>query len=411
MNSGFIKMLCRMTALGACLSSSVCAFDVDDTSNAVFDLYYFTNGESGVFGTLKGDGFDQYKLTGGTVADASTYYWSTELKQAMVNAVNTWTTAIATPYDTTNNARKLRIGFFLDDGSTGGVMKTSMAGYAATQTVASNSDPKYGSTANLYSVAEWAWRENNETANYNPTWASGYYHWETNILSSGESNIDIAIVLNPVITSISTGPNGEIQYVKTARTAEEMQNIATHEIGHGMGMDSQMYTQKYDEQTAQNVAVLSGNVSTWDTLLMLDGEHIVTVDEKGNVLATYATLEALHAAGWECAPGKDPSDSGSYTGTEIQYDPDRQLSLEGKVGVHIDAYSMEGDTMEHLSYGDGKNVLGPGGTANSSFSESDLLALELLGWSINRSTTIPEPTTATLSLLALCALAARRRRK
>ena len=63
-----------------------------------------------------------------------------------------------------------------------------------------------------------------------------------------------------------------------------------------------------------------------------------------------------------------------------------------------------------VTYGDGKNVLGPGGTANSTFSESDLRALELLGWSVNREVTIPEPTTATLSLLALAGLAARRRR-
>ena len=417
MNGGFVKKVCRLTALGACMGSNLCALEVDDTSNMVFDLYFFGNGESGVFGTLTGDSVsDAAKKTSGTVADSNTYYWSNELKQAMVNAVNTWTTAIATPYDTESNARKLRIGFFLDDGSAvGGVMNISMAGYAATQIVVSNSDPQYGSTANIYSVAEWAWRENNETANYNPSWGGGY-HWETNVLSSGENNIDIAIVLNPVVTTFNYGQNGEfLGMVKTARTAEQLQNIATHEIGHGMGMDSQLYTQKYNSETGTYEAMLSGNVSTWDTLLTLNGEHIVTVDENGNVDARYATLSALQAAGWECEPGKDPTDPNSYSMNEIQYDPARKLSLEGEVGVHIAATMLEGDTMEHVAYGDGLNVLGPGGTANSTFTESDLRTLELLGWSVNRNSNltpvVPEPTTATLSLLALAGLAARRRRR
>ena len=413
MNSGFVTKVCCAAALGTCMGGHLYALEVDATGNAVFDLYFFGNGEYGVFGTLTGDDqLDQAKKTGGTVANSSAHYWNAERKQAMLNAVNTWTTAITTPYDTESNARKLRIGFFLDDGSTvGGVMNVSMAGYAATQTVISNSDPQYGSTANIYSVAEWAWRENNETANYNPSWGGGY-HWETNVLNAGANNIDIAIVLNPVITTFNYGQNGEfLGMVKIDRTAAELQNIATHEIGHGMGMDSRLYTQRYNAATGTYEAQLSGYVSTWDTLVTLDGEHIVTVDANGNLEAKYATLSELQAAGWECAPGKDPTDPNSYTMNEIQYDPARRLSLEGEVGVHIAATMLEGDTLEHLSYGDGTNVLGPGGTANSTFTENDLRALELMGWSVNRNTTIPEPTTATLSLLALAALAARRRRR
>ena len=413
MNSGFVTKVFCAAALGTCMGGHLYALEVDATGNAVFDLYFFGNGEYGVFGTLTGeDQLDQAKKTGGNVANSSAHYWNAERKQAMLNAVNTWTTAITTPYDTESNARKLRIGFFLDDGSTvGGVMNVSMAGYAATQTVISNSDPQYGSTANIYSVAEWAWRENNETANYNPSWGGGF-HWETNVLNAGANNIDIAIVLNPVITTYNYGQNDEfLGMVKIDRTAAELQNIATHEIGHGMGMDSRLYTQRYNAATGTYEAQLSGYVSTWDTLVTLDGEHIVTVDANGNLEAKYATLSELQAAGWECAPGKDPTDPNSYTMNEIQYDPARRLSLEGEVGVHIAATMLEGDTLEHLSYGDGTNVLGPGGTANSTFTENDLRALELMGWSVNRTTTVPEPTTATLSLLALAALAARRRRR
>jgi len=175
-----------------------------------------------------------------------------------------------------------------------------------------------------------------------------------------------------------------------------------------MGMDSLLYTQRYDSTTGTSSAELSGYVSTWDSLVTLNGEHIVAVQD-GIIDAQYASLEALQAAGWE-QPGTD-----GYTWDEIQYDSDRRLSLEGEIGVHISQLMLEGDTLEHISHGDGKNVLGPGGTANSTFSDSDLRALELLGWDIRRTDSfaiqsIPEPTSATLTLLGLAGLALRRRR-
>ncbi|MBR5876564.1 MAG: hypothetical protein IKZ10_06965 [Akkermansia sp.] len=411
MNGYLGTMVRRFAAIGACVGSTLSALEVDNQSNEVFDLYFFGNDEAGVFGTLSGvEAIDAAKMTTGHVADSATYYWSNELKQAMVNAVNTWTQAISTPYDTESNSRKLRIGFFLDDASgNNSIMSVSMAGYAATQTVVSNSDPQYGSTANIYSVAEWAWRENNETANYNPSWAG--YHWEVNVLTSGTNNIDIAIVLNPIVTSFIYGQNDTLMGVETrARTEQELQNIATHEIAHGMGVDSRLYTQRYNEATSQSEAVLSDYVSTWDTLITLNGEHIVTLNANGEYETPYTTLSALQDAAWECTPGKNPTDPASYTGTEIQYDPNRKLSLEGEVGVHVAATMLEGDTLEHISHGDGKNVLGPGGTANATFTEADLRTLELLGWSVRRTAVIPEPSTATLSLLALAALVARRRR-
>ncbi len=392
-----------------CAGATAAALEIDNTGNDVFDLYFFGNGEAGLFGTSTGVSWsDEARQTKGQVADSSTYYWNQELKQAMLNAVNTWTTAIATPYDTEKHARKLRIGFFLDDASTpGGVMHTSMAGYAGTQTVTTRFEPEYGTGVNIYSVAEWAWRDNRETACYSPDWVMEGAYWEENILSTETNSIDIAIVLNPLITYSGTDAQNQYYYYKTPRSVQELQNIATHEIGHGMGMDSQLYTQRYDS-SGNSVSSLSGLVSTWDSLITLEGEHIVTVQD-GVIDAKYASLDDLQAAGWECEEGKDPTKSESYTGNELQYDPDRQLSLEGELGVHISALMVSGDTLEHLSYEDGYNVLGPGGTANSTFSSGDLRALELLGWNI-RSNSIPEPTSAALALLGLAGLAMRRRR-
>ncbi|MDO4410271.1 MAG: hypothetical protein Q4C05_03185 [Akkermansia sp.] len=135
---------------------------------------------------------------------------------------------------------------------------------------------------------------------------------------------------------------------------------------------------------------------------MLDGQNIVTVQD-GEINAQYGTLQDLHAAGWECNVD-DPTNPENYTGNEIQYDPDRRFSLNGEVGVHIAAIPLEGDMLEHLSYDDGTNVLGPGGTENSVFSENDLRALEMLGWSVNRDS-VPEPTSGVLIMLSLMGLA------
>ena len=289
-----------------------------------------------------------------------------------------------------------------------------MAGYATTQTVTTNFEAEYGANANIYSVAEWAWRENNVTSYYNPDWVMDGAYWETNILPDGENCIDIAIVLNPTVTSSGFDASGQYYFNKTARSVQEMQNVATHELGHGMGVDSRMYTQR----TVNNIsmAVISGSISTWDSLITLNGEYII-IAENGEIVATYATLAELQAAGWECGEGLDPTDPKSYTGSEIQYDPARKLSLGGELGIHIAATMLEGDTLEHLAYGDGTNVFGPGGTANSTFSENDLRALEMLGWSVNRAGSIspsahmiPEPGTGICSLIGLIAFSFRRRR-
>ena len=396
MNGRLSTIVRKVVTLGLGLGTIASALEVDTQSNEVFDLYYFANGEVGQFGTYD---YITANQTTGVVQDSSTYYWNDSLKQAMVNAVNTWTNAIATPYDTDNHARKLRIGFFLDDGS-GALMDSDMAGYATYQKVTTNFAPEYGSQANIYSVAEWAWRDNNVTSYYAPPAGMSDYYWEYNLLPSGTNNIDIAIVLNPVSLVFEYDAQGNlISFGRFDRSVEELQNVATHELGHGLGMDSWLY-----EQVSSGTA-LSGYVSTWDSLLTLDGQYIVTV-ENGVIEAKYQTLEELQAAGWEPIPDNEAD----RTWTEIQYDPDRRLSLDGEVGVHISAIQLEGDTLEHLSYEDGLNVLGPGGTANGTFSQTDLLAMQKLGWDI-RPDLLPEPTTTTLSLLALAGLAVRRRRQ
>ncbi len=64
----------------------------------------------------------------------------------MRNEVNTWTTAIATPYDYEKHPRKLRIGFFPDDASTAGIAPCAWEScrvYVKSSTSCYNRSPRY----------------------------------------------------------------------------------------------------------------------------------------------------------------------------------------------------------------------------------------------------------------------------
>ena len=72
------------------MGSSLSAVEIYDSSNEVFDLYFFSNDESGMLGAPTGQAiYDNSKSASGHVNDATKYYWNDELKQAMVAAVNT----------------------------------------------------------------------------------------------------------------------------------------------------------------------------------------------------------------------------------------------------------------------------------------------------------------------------------
>ncbi|MBR5522569.1 MAG: hypothetical protein IKV82_03785 [Akkermansia sp.] len=94
MNGCISTIVRKVATLGLSVGTFVSALEVDTRSNEVFDLYYFANGEVGQFGTYD---YITANQTTGQVQDSATYYWNDALKQAMVNAVSTWTNAITTP--------------------------------------------------------------------------------------------------------------------------------------------------------------------------------------------------------------------------------------------------------------------------------------------------------------------------
>lgn len=399
-------------SLTLCLAAAILgispagAVDKDTTSNDVFDIWYFGNGEVGQFGTVSGNknpktGLDTEQMTG--YVDYSegnkTNYWSNDesMKSVIVQAVNTWTNAITNRLDP-NQSRKLRIGVFLDDDSWSGSTMSAAAGYSQHYSVQTNFEKD--SAYNSYSIVEWTLVHHYETDYYrNP--ASAWVR-NTNLLPSGENNIDVALFLNPKEWMTSGG-----EWVQRERSQEDLLKVATHELGHAMGFDSSLYILSIDSATV-GATELSGDMTRWDSLLTLDGQTVAGVQLKEGstwikeATSEYGSLEALHAAAWN--PEMNPGN--------IQYDPERRLSVElgqDKTGVFVSSVVGMGNMLVHLEnaewHDDGyysTDVMAAGGSNSAVLSENDLAALRMLGYTL----VVPEPSSVLLlvmgSMAGLC---------
>lgn len=369
------------------------AVETDCTSNEVFDIYYFGNGDIGQMGSLSNfinpkTGMDTQQMAG--YVDWSetnkTNYWSQDesLKKMAVQAVNTWTDAITNRLDMDKHARKLRVGFFLDDSSWSGSTMGYAYGYSRYYSVQTNFEKD--SSYNSYSIVEWTLLNNYETDYYkNP--ASSFAR-DTNLLLSAPQNIDVAVFVNP----------------DTVGDKANLLKVATHELGHAMGFDSKLYKLDTASTAKPGDTVLSKNMTRWDSLLTLDGVPVAEVRSKEGypnikeATSQFGSLDALHEAAWN----PDMKDG------DIQYDPERRLSLElgkDKTGVYVSALSIMGNTLVHLSnpedWVDGYSfdVMGAGGLNASVLSENDLDALRMLGYTLS----VPEPSSCVLVMAAALA--------
>lgn len=387
------------------------AVDRDTTSNEVFDIWYFGNGETGLFGKESGvinpkTRMDTQLMTG--YVDWSetnkTNYWSQDegLKKMVVESVNIWTDAITNRLDMSKHARKLRLGVFLDDSSWSGSSMANAYGYCRSYSVQTNFEKD--STYNSYSIVEWTLVHNYETKYYmRPNTA---YARNTDLLRDTEQNIDVAIFLNP---KKLTWEGGDPVWVNLSK--EAMQQTLTHELGHAMGFNSDLYILD-PKSSVPGASKLSGNMNRWDSLLTLDGEKITGVqfkegsDKIKQATCVYGSLEDLHAAAWD--PAMVPGN--------IQYDPERRLSLESgddKTGVFVSAKCIMGNTLVHLDNPEdwidnrSQDVMDAGG-GGSTLYKNDLAALRMLGYTL----AVPEPSSAALFMMGgLAGLCARFRRR
>lgn len=392
------KKLVRNAFPPILLAASVHAFEIDSTSNSVFDLYFFGNGEVAQLGeNLSGvndvnTGLDFQQITGWvdwTENDAQSTYWTDEQKKAVTEAVGAWTQTIQNVY---GGSRKMRIGFFLDDASRSeSNMDSGMKGYASYATTTAN--PAGTNPVNTYSVVEWLWRDGNaETVSPPSGMASGSF-WNNNLLPTQENCIEVAIVLNPEELVFGDGTATRIPL-----SAETLKKVAMHELGHAMGMDSKMFSAGSGQTNL---------ISTLDSLLMIDeNQRVITLGSDGNPVYAYETFSVLCETGWSLYETWFNTGEGEEKLLRLQNDDGEFVNVLVTAGTNA-----EGNSIVHLlgklGIQDHDDVLGPGGTQGDAFTELDLTALRLLGWQV-----IPEPTMfGVFSGIAFLGLALCRRRR
>ena len=111
-----------VSSLTLLAASSAHAFVADTTSNDVFDIYFFGNGEVAQLGEncfgiadlstgLYNDEIAAWTDWTGTDPAGKSNQWTEEQKRAMTEAVSVWTNTIQNTYGE-EYSRKMRIGFF-----------------------------------------------------------------------------------------------------------------------------------------------------------------------------------------------------------------------------------------------------------------------------------------------------------
>ncbi len=258
-------------------------------------------------------------------------------------------------------------------------------------------------TYNSYTAVEWVLKCNNPTSYGKLGYEATQVLYTTG--SSGKTSIDVAIYLNPYQTIYDTTgfPIGT-----QSRNADSIQMLVTHELGHAMGFQSDLYS---PDVTADGDATtrLSGDMSMWDTLLTVNGTQVATYTGDrylNEVTSSYETLADLAEVAWA---NKD--------------DIANRLNLEKdgeKIGLYMTEEAALGNAMEHLYnpedytivgdiVSDINDVMSIGGTNSLTFSENDLLAIEMLGYDVNWAV-IPEPSTTAVFIFGLGVMTFRRRR-
>lgn len=387
--------------LASLTASSVHGFEADTASDAVFDLYFFGNGEIGQLGEnlsyrYERTGLDSQQVAGWVdwtdgATQSTQSYWTADQKQAVIEAVNAWTSVIGNAYG--DYQRKMRIGFFLDDASrSASLMDVGMSGYASY--ASTSATPSGNAPTNFYSTVEWLWRDGKSAIVNPPSSASSGSFWNYNLLPDQADCIEVAIVLNPEKLVFANGTAST-----EAMTQEEIKRVTMHELGHAMGMDSKLFT------SGGHPTLLA---STWDSLLMLDeNQRIVTLDGNGKLVYTYDSFQALCEAGWSKYQEYYTSGSGEEKLLRVQNENGDSALVLVTAGENAAGNSLV-HLLGELGIENHEDVLGPSGLQGSVFTEIDLAALRALGWQV-----IPEPSAFGLfaGLVALAFCAARRRRK
>ena len=178
----------------------------------------------------------------------------------------------------------------------------------------------------------------------------------------------------------------------------------SNDVSISVSSDGSNQTLRLDNTKAGNAISGAGNAFTWS--------NATNQSVSNSSLNSYFTLEGAVAGaitlGYNTAntPGVTDETKGTHVVFSVLYSDGNILTLYGfrsgfyYTGTHIVSVSYDSDLLNTPSI-----------VTNTSSSNAAVSKAGLIESNIAALKTIPEPTTATLSLLALCGLAARRRRK
>ncbi len=170
-------------------------------------------------------------------------------------------------------------------------------------------------------------------------------------------------------------------------TVVDFNTILLHEMAHGMGIYSTML---YSTELTDGTIVWEKNV------LRYASTGLPVYDSLGNQV--YAVTN------WDAMMNIDPDSF--MTGVDITLGDGLDLNVYNPISWE------SGSSMSHITKeSDPDAVMNkgvPNGVAKREFSEKELALYGQMGWSFSQQ--VPEPSTVTLSLLALTSLMLRRRR-
>ncbi len=154
----------------------------------------------------------------------------------------------------------------------------------------------------------------------------------------------------------------------------DYQSVILHEIGHGLGFLSMVSSTGAFETDSWDDGTTTTLYTTYDALLT-DADGNKLIDTESGIANSVTLGETLYLG-----------DSGLQIYNPSSWEEGSSLSHVTDDSAVMSPYLTNGDTIRM-------------------FSDLELEALELMGWEV-----IPEPSTATLSLLGLAGILLRRRR-
>ncbi len=282
---------------------------------------------------------------------ASVRDWTAEEKACFERALQSWdNTIVQTP------VRNITIGlYWVDYGTTGA--GSVLGGAVNATTSLSALYPVSGNTQQIFTFPELVWREQVNVRN------DSYY--------------DIMIGFNSAEGLFYTGSDTSSSIVDLI----DFESVVMHEIGHTLGISSAL----------QGTDGMAGDVTfrTQNGIMSYTSYDALMLDEQGNRVVDVA------------------SENLATTGTALAFTTEDAVFLKGsELKVYNPEVWSDGSSVSHfvaeqeelMQYSIGEDTFRRGMTAR------ELQVMSSMGWQV-----VPEPATATLSLLGLAALLRRRR--